>query len=178
MEKPNEPTPVPAESGMTSAATLRSIVRYRRQYDISFLHQSREGLKRLDYAVQSEGTKRYFALAAPFIEKLLDGGAIFIDELETSLHPILVREIINLFIDPEANIHNAQMIFTTHNPLLLDRTLLRTDQIWFTEKDKSGATILYPLTDYQERPGEPLVNGYLAGRFGGVPFIPGSLFSK
>jgi AAA15 family ATPase/GTPase len=104
---------------------------------------------------------------------------MMIDEIETSLHPLLVREIIGLFASlhlPEASGY-PQLLFTTHNPLLLDQTLLRRDQIWFTEKDREGATRLYPLTDYKPRNDEALVKGYLAGRYGGIPFIPEGLLA-
>jgi len=58
---------------------------------------------------------------------------------------------------------------------LLDNTLLRRDQVWFTDKDEEGSAHLYPLTDYQPRKGESLVRGYLAGRYGAVPFVPHGL---
>jgi hypothetical protein len=62
--------------------------------------------------------------------------------------------------------------------LLLDATLLRRDQVWFTEKDANGEAHLYPLTDYQPRKGESLVRGYLSGRYGAVPFIPAGLLGS
>jgi len=88
---------------------------------------------------------------------------------------LLCIELLRSFLSWKGEIPGAQLIFTTHNPLLLDRTLLRRDQIWFTEKDEEGATRLYPLTDFQPRKEESLVKGYLAGRYGGIPFIPDGL---
>jgi hypothetical protein len=157
-----------------SDASSRRLPRFQR-YDIRFQHKTRNGLAPLRYIDESAGTKRYFGLAAPWIRTLLAGGLILMDEIEASLHPLLVRELIELILDEKVNVHGAQLLFTTHNPILLDRRLLRPDQIWFTEKDETGATTLYPLTDYKQRPEESLVNGYLAGRYGGVPFIPESL---
>jgi len=106
---------------------------------------------------------------------LENGYLVFIDEIETSLHPLLVKELIKLIQNPEVNSHGAQVVFTTHSPALLDTELLRRDQIWFTEKDENGATNLYPLSDYQPRKGEAIAKGYLAGRYGAVPFIPEGL---
>ena len=91
------------------------------------------------------------------------------------MHPLMVRELLRLFMSAEVNRMGAQLIFTTHNPLLLDTTLMRRDQIWFTDKDDTGASHLYPLTDYSPRKGESLVRGYMAGRYGAVPFVPTGL---
>ncbi len=123
---------------------------------------------------ESAGTKRFFALMGYWMHKLELGGLLVIDELETSLHPTLIQELVGTFLRSSGT-HPAQLLFTTHNPLLLDQTLLRRDQIWFTEKDQEGATRLYPLTDFKPRKDESLVKGYLAGRYGGIPFIPEGL---
>jgi AAA15 family ATPase/GTPase len=127
---------------------------------------------------ESAGTQRLFALAGPWLDILSKGRVVCVDELETSMHPLMARELLRLFMCPEANAKGAQLIFTTHNPLLLDTTLMRRDQVWFTDKDDKGAAHLYPLTDYSPRKGESLVRGYLAGRYGAVPFIPSGLLGK
>lgn len=126
------------------------------------------------YAEESLGTRRFIALVAELLSAHYGKAVLVADELEISLHPLLVMELIELFQSggfPSA----IQLLFTTHNPLLLDQTLLRRDQIWFTEKDQEGATRLYPLTDFKPRKDESLVKGYLAGRYGGIPFIPEGL---
>ncbi len=124
---------------------------------------------------ESAGTQRFFSLIGPWLDILENGYTVFIDEIETSLHPILVRELLRLLLHGEANTKGAQIVFTTHNPVLLDNTLLRRDQIWFTEKTRAGFTSLYPLTDYKPRKDEALARGYLAGRYGAIPFIPDGL---
>ena len=63
----------------------------------------------------------------------------------------MVRELLKLFFSKTENPKNAQILFTTHNPLILDKTLLRRDQVWFTDKDKEGRAHLYPFSDYQPR---------------------------
>jgi AAA15 family ATPase/GTPase len=132
----------------------------------------------LPWNAESAGTQRLFALAGPWLDILSKGLVVCVDELETSMHPLMARELLRLFMCPEANTKGAQLIFTTHNPLLLDTTLIRRDQIWFTDKDDKGASHLYPLTDYSPRKGESLVRGYLSGRYGAVPFIPTGLLGK
>ena len=102
-------------------------------------------------------------------------GHSLVDELERSLHPTLAQQIIRQFNDPVANPRNAQLIFATHDTNLLGNTLaepaLRRDQVWLTEKDGDGATVLYPLTDYKPRKAENLERGYLQGRYGAIPFL-------
>jgi AAA15 family ATPase/GTPase len=100
---------------------------------------------------------------------------VFVDEIETSLHPVLVKELLKLLLCSKNNPKGAQVVFTTHNPILLDGSLMRRDQVWFTEKSPVGATHLYPLTDYQPRKDEALAKGYLAGRYGAIPFMPEGL---
>ncbi len=143
-----------------------------------FLHQSVRGEpKPLNFfREESLGTQRYTALMATLILSRELDQILVIDEIETSLHPMLVYEAVATFLNAAlTKTGKAQLIFTTHNPLLLDQTLLRRDQIWFTEKDQEGATRLYPLTDFKPRKDESLVKGYLAGRYGGIPFIPEGL---
>ena len=145
--------------------------------EVRLIHNSADGKPTaLDFNnEESTGTRRFFALIGPWIDILENGRTVFIDEIESSLHPILVRELLKLLFCRKNNSKGAQVIFTTHNPLLLDNELMRRDQIWFTEKSPEGTTHLYPLTDYSPRLREALVKGYLAGRYGGIPFIPEGL---
>lgn len=129
----------------------------------------------LPWEAESAGTHRFFALAGPWLDILKNGHTVCVDELETSMHPLMVRELLRMFFSEKENPNGAQILFTTHNPLLLDTTLLRRDQVWFTDKDAEGEAYLYPLTDYSPRRGESLVRGYLSGRYGAVPFVPSGL---
>lgn len=142
-------------------------------------HRAPDGsAKPLSWYHESTGTQRLFSLVAHWIRFLATGRTVCVDELESSMHPLMVRELLSLFLSEEQNQDRAQIIFTTHNPLLLDTTFLRRDQIWFTDKDKGGVSHLYPLTDFKPRQGESLVRGYLAGRYGGVPFVPEGLLGQ
>ncbi|MEZ0295579.1 MAG: ATP/GTP-binding protein [Candidatus Methylacidiphilales bacterium] len=146
--------------------------------DVIFSHRG-EGGKEYNLGLEDEsvGTGRFFALIGAWMDLIEDGKVLFLDELETSLHPLLTRELVRMAMDPNINTKNAQIIFATHDPLLLDRTLLRRDQIWLTEKTDEGDSILYALSEYKNAPNnrESLVRGYLSGRYGGVPFIPEGL---
>jgi uncharacterized protein len=104
----------------------------------------------------------------------LDGGAIaVIDEIDTSLHTLLAKKLVEMFANAATNKSGAQLIFTTHDTNLLAGDLLRSDEIWFTEKGRSGSTALFPLSDFRTRAGDNLERGYLQGRFGAIPFIGG-----
>ena len=141
-----------------------------------FMHLSSDSGEEvpLEITEESAGTRKLFALAGPWLDVLDNGLVLFVDELDTSLHPLLVRFLLNLFHDPETNRHNAQLVFTTHDTTVLDQTFMRRDQVWFVEKDAENATRLYPLSDYRPRKGEALQKGYLYGRYGALP-LPGAL---
>jgi uncharacterized protein len=132
----------------------------------------------LPWGSESAGTHRLFAVAGPWLDILRNGYVVCIDELETSMHPLIVRELLRLFACEKQNTNGAQLITTTHSPLLLEPTLVRRDQVWFTDKDEEGSSHLYSLMDYQPRQGESLARGYLAGRYGAVPFIPHGLLGS
>jgi hypothetical protein len=120
---------------------------------------------------ESSGTLAYLALLGPVVNLLKSGGALWVDELDTSLHPLMAVQIIRLFGSPATNPRSAQLIFNTHDTNLLSSGDLRRDQIWFTEKDSAGSSHLYPLTDFKPRRQENLESGYLQGRYGAIPFI-------
>ena len=115
-----------------------------------------------------------FELSTVLYYVLKNGTTFFIDEIDRSLHPLLVRYIVNLFFNSKVNINNAQIIANTQDTNLLDLDLFRRDEIWFTERDyESGSTIIFPLTDFSPRKDENIEKAYLLGRFGAVPFIKG-----
>jgi hypothetical protein len=145
--------------------------------DIRSLHKVAGGDVPVEFdfeQAESDGTKRLFALAGPILDALDTGALVVADELDSSMHPHLTRKLIELFQNPKVNRKGAQLIFTTHDTTLMDHTLFRRDQIWFTEKNAHGATELFSLYDFKTEDGKPRVNEaferrYLAGRYGAVP---------
>jgi AAA15 family ATPase/GTPase len=111
------------------------------------------------------------ASAGPLFDIFRNGCVFVVDELDRSLHTLLVRQLIAMFQDPEINMHGAQLLFTTHDTTLLDSNLLRCDQIWFTEKDSDQASRLFPLTEFTPRKNEAFERGYLSGRYGAIPIL-------
>jgi uncharacterized protein len=124
-----------------------------------------------DSRFESFGTQRLLSYIGPLLDALENGRLLVIDEIDSSLHPMVVRFLLNLFHNPLVSTKGAQLWMTTHDSSLLDVELLRRDQYWFVEKDSQQASKLYPLTDFSPRKGEALEKAYLRARYGGVPSI-------
>lgn len=120
---------------------------------------------------ESEGTIKYFSLAYPIINALDNGKRLIIDEFDSKMHPLLTCRIIVLFNSKETNPKNAQLIFTTHDTNLLSASIFRRDQIWFTQKDRFGATELYSLAEYKVRNDASFEKDYLSGKYGAIPIM-------
>ena len=123
----------------------------------------------------------WFGLIGPVVSALRTGSVFLADELDASLHPALVAQLIRLFQQPETNPRRAQLIFNSHDATLLgdavtDR-LLGRDQIWFVEKRKDGASHLFPLIDLDPRKQESIGKRYLAGRYGATPIVSAQEFA-
>ncbi len=130
------------------------------------------GEVKLPFSQESEGTNTLFDLGRIILSVLENGGVLIYDELDNSLHPKVVKMLIQLFHNPVTNPKNAQLLFATHETTLLDKDLFRTDQIWFTEKNKQGETELFSAQDFDGvREDTPFDKWYLAGKFGGIPNI-------
>jgi AAA15 family ATPase/GTPase len=148
-----------------------------RQYEIvtghNFLTKD-DGVKgyALPFNMESDGTQRMFFLSALFKAAIDAGKTVLIDEIDTSLHPVLVKFVVNMFNDRSLNKNGAQLIFSTHDVSLLSLDFFRRDQIYFAEKNRStGATILYSLDEFSPRKTENIRKGYLQGRYGAIPFV-------
>ena len=123
---------------------------------------------------ESEGTAKLFHLSGPFHDILQNGRTAVVDELEAKLHPHLVAKILSLFQSRETNPRNAQLVFVTHDTHLLSFGNLRRDQVWFCEKDASGASDFYSLAEMkgvQVRKEANLERQYIRGRYGAIPFF-------
>lgn len=126
---------------------------------------------------ESAGTLKMFALYPMLQDVLSNGGVLFIDELNARLHPLLVRTFIITFLDLNINTKHAQLIFTSHDSWQLNGSMLRRDEIWFTEKDLSGVSNLYSLADFVDEDGvkirkdENYEKNYLLGKYGAIPTL-------
>lgn len=137
-------------------------------------HRSRPDDPVVELAMHEEsaGTAKMFCMAAPIDHALKNGQVVVIDELNNSLHPALVRYLLNQFHDPERNVSGAQLVFTTHDTSVLNQDTFRRDQVWFCERNLHQETQLYSLVEFRPRKGlENLERSYLSGRYGAIPFI-------
>jgi uncharacterized protein len=119
---------------------------------------------------ESDGTQRLLHLIPALYQAESARAIHFIDEIDRSLHPLLLYKFLEYFLR-RCTRTPRQVIVTTHESHVLDLDLLRRDEIWFAEKDSSGATNLYALTDFNVRKDLHVQKGYLEGRFGAVPFL-------
>lgn len=136
----------------------------------TFLHEDVETHEpvEFDQEEESDGTRALFAFAGPWLDVIEEERVLVVDEIDTSLHPLLVHYLVKLLHHQGGK---AQLIFTTHDTTILSQKILRRDQIWFMEKNDKNATELYPLSDYSPRDNEAIERGYLNGRYGGIPFL-------
>mgnify|MGYP002702391870 FL=1 len=148
-------------------------------YKISSLHKKIDSdtFAAIPLGMESAGTLKMFALYPELQDVLEKGSVFFIDELNARLHPLLVRNFLLTFLNPEINTKHAQLIFTTHDTWQLSNELLRRDEVWFTEKDEQGISKLYSVADFVDESGtrirkdESYEKNYLIGKYGAIPTL-------
>lgn len=133
-------------------------------------HLNNKGIS-VDFSIgmESDGTKRLIDYLPAFDGIINEERVYLIDEIERSIHPMTIKEIIGKISGDESA--RGQLIFTTHESCLLDQNILRPDEIWFVQKDIDGASRLYSLSDFNVHHTANIENGYLNGRYGGIPFL-------
>lgn len=118
---------------------------------------------------ESDGTVRLLDFVPAFKSVISNEKVFIIDEIERSIHPLLIKELVQKFsLDTSSK---GQLIFSTHESNLLDQNIFRQDEIWFAEKNKDGSTDLYSLNDFKEHKTIDIQRGYLNGRYGSIPFL-------
>lgn len=140
-----------------------------KKYEILYFSQrKRWGRISVKFIFESEGTIKSIMLFVYARLAVLNGGSIFVDELNIKLHPLLLKFITDLFYDEKSL---AQLIYTTHDTTLMDKKFFRRDQIWFVQKDEFGYSELSALSDFKIRSDASFEKDYLAGVYGGIPYI-------
>ena len=149
------------------------------RFEIKALHKVKgsEKLFPMPLEMESSGTQKMFVLYK-YLEFVLRNGSVFmIDELDSRLHPLLVRLIVNVFVNSDTNPNHAQLVFTTHDSWQLISEQLRRDELWFTDKNDDQESVLYSLTEFRDESGakirkdESLQKNYMLGKYGAVPEV-------
>lgn len=117
---------------------------------------------------QSDGSRRILDLVPAIHKMITENSVFFIDEIDRSLHPSMIKELLRYFMQSKSK---GQLVFTTHESNLLDLEIFRQDEIWFSEKNNKGESTLYPLSEFKPRYDLDIQKGYLSGRFGAIPFL-------
>jgi hypothetical protein len=142
--------------------------------ELAFRHHGADMDEWLPMQLESDGTVAALSFMSVALLALASGGVALVDEIDRSLHPVLVRELVGLFVDPATNPHQAQLIFTTHDETLIDESgedrLLHRDQVWLTQKAADGASELVAITEYGlPRKAENIGRNYIHGVYGAIP---------
>lgn len=125
---------------------------------------------------ESTGIKKLLEFICPLVDIISKDKVLVCDEMEANFHESLVYGFVDLFRRTDTN-SRSQMLFTTHDTSILDLSLFRRDQIWFTELTKdSRATDLYSLAEIKNvRKDENIGKGYIAGKYGAIPMLNANL---
>lgn len=137
---------------------------------IVFKHTDDEESEYLDFYEESDGTKRIIELIQAIELALRQNITLIVDEIERSLHPLLIESILDYYLNSISKT-NSQLIITTHDYRLLELDGIRKDCIWFVEKDYSGVTSFKSLDEYVIRNDLKLSKAYIEGRFGAIPML-------
>jgi hypothetical protein len=138
---------------------------------IEFKHRGAGKGYPLPYSEESSGTKHLLRILQTVFGSFERGLLVAADELDTGIHTQAADALLALFSTPEVNTGGGQLLATTHNTNLMESECFRRDQLWFMEKDVTGQSSLYPLTDFATRKEMNIERGYLQGRFGATPFV-------
>ncbi len=136
---------------------------------ILFTHDEDDGESFFQMFEESDGTRRLMEYLPVFYKIVNEDVTFIIDEIERSIHCLLIKELIKKFSHDENT--KGQLIFSTHESNLLDQEIFRPDEIWFAEKNKEGATEFTVLSDFKEHHTIDIRKGYLNGRYGAIPFL-------
>ncbi|MDP8246732.1 MAG: ATP/GTP-binding protein [Candidatus Tritonobacter lacicola] len=138
-------------------------------------HKDKDGKAiKFEMRHESDGSQRAIDLVPAFLDLAARGPSrvYIIDEIDRSLHSLLTRRLIQAFLNSCNKESRSQLLFTTHDVLLMDQKLLRRDEMWVTERDREGSSTLFSFSEFKDvRYDKDIRKSYLQGRMGGVPRI-------
>lgn len=138
-------------------------------------HRKADGTEvKFEMRQESDGSQRMIDLLPAFVElSSVDSKKVYIiDEVDRSLHTLLTRHLLEYFLSTCTLESRSQLLFTTHDALIMDQKLLRRDEMWVAERDPQGVSNLTPFSDFKDvRYDKDIRKSYLTGRLGGIPNI-------
>ena len=138
-------------------------------------HQLADGsFEKFELAQESDGTRRLIDLLPAFVDTLSGScqKTYIVDEMDRCLHPLLLRQLIRCFLGQCSASHRAQLVFTTHNVMLMKQDLLRRDEMWLAERGANNCSRIFSFAEYKEiRFDKDVLRSYLDGELGGVPHL-------
>lgn len=138
-------------------------------------HANEKGEKiKFELHEESDGSQRVIDLLPAFLDlsQDLSKRVFVIDEIDRSLHTLLIRRLLEMYLNNCSEKNRSQLLFTTHDALLIDQKLFRRDEIWVAERDRGGVSDLFSFSDYKDiRYDKDILKSYLQGRLGGTPRI-------
>ena len=145
------------------------------EFDIYTKHIVDDYCTELNLSEESAGMQKLFVILPHIAHSLVSGSALVIDDLDSNLHPLLMRFLVDKYTDPEINRRRAQLIFTSHDVSLMTSDCFRRDEIWFAAKGTEQDTVLYSLADLGND-GEVHKNlkygrQYLDGEYKAIPYL-------
>ncbi len=118
---------------------------------------------------ESDGSIRLLDFIPMLIDLRHNEVDYMIDELDRSMHPLLSQELIECYLQDLSPNRDTQLVISTHECNLLNLDTIRSDEVWFIEKDDAGVSRLASLAEYKPR--ENICKGYLQGRYSAIPFF-------
>lgn len=151
---------------------IKNVLQGQKDFQIkSYHHNTDKNLVALDFNEESDGSKVVFSIAGIWLEVLINGHTLVIDELHNSLHPHALKFLINLFHDTDINTKNAQLILTSHETSVMSKGFMHQDQVWLVENNEAEGSELIALSNYKVRDVSAFQKAYLDGRYGAVPSL-------
>lgn len=131
----------------------------------------------LSLSDESSGTKKVLGFLPDVINSIMNGTTLCVDEMDSKLHPVLIKYLIGLYTNRDINKNGAQLIFTSHDLANMNNEVYRRDEIWFVAKNNEQASNLYSLVELKDSEGNGIRKDarydkqYLEGKYGADPFL-------
>lgn len=170
-----EPKEEMPKEGSIYAALNQKLGINRPVIDLIFNHTTEHGDYKLSMAQESNGTLRYFGFTAVLKELIESQRVLFVDELDSSLHPTLISFLLTLFL---MNSGTSQLFFSTHNTLLMEADFIRDDMMWLCKKNQNGESSYRPISNFGIHKNNNIMRFYLSGRLGAVPNLGSAIIRE